>query len=125
MVCGGCCGSTSGYSDSAPMPGALSRGTPGRRARSRSEPQPGMVADRSISLRCRVVSERPPWTGTSRMSFVLEPRRWSMAGSSVRARRDHHRLDAVVELAREEVVGLADLLERHAVRDHVLRVDVA
>src|SRR3954454_3385429 len=62
--------------------------------------------------------------GSARMSSDEERTLWSMTGSSVCSRRNDHRLDALVELAGEDVVALADVFEREAVGDDVLRVDV-
>src|SRR4051794_3290879 len=107
------------------MSGALSRGTPGRRAASMSEPHPGIRRDRLTFRRSAVVREWPPATGGWRTSWLDAPSVWSMNASSVRARRDDHRLDALVELAREQVVRVVDLFERKAMGDHVFRRDVS
>src|SRR5688572_4184392 len=50
-----------------------------------------------------------------------------MTGSSLRSRRAGYddRLDAVVELRREDVVALGDVLEGNLVGDDVARLEVA
>src|SRR3954469_9063716 len=128
MRCGGCCCSISGYNVSAPMSGALSRGTPGRTCGSTSEPHPGMVAEGSPVRRCCAMNEIPPGTGRLSRSSLDDPSVCSrMLPPSVqptRGRRDQQWFDDAVEFAREHVVRLADLLERKAMRDEVARVDV-
>src|SRR5690606_14717855 len=97
--------------------GVGSMGTAGRFSRGRSLPHPGMWANCGGGL--------PVW-GVPGSGVV-----WSMGSSSgasgfrAGGRGDQHRLDAVVALIDEDVVGIGDVFQRHAVGDDFARGDVA
>src|SRR3954452_11712283 len=104
----------SGNSQCAPVTRSVRwRGTAGRSFGSRSTPHPGMRA-RSSSL----------GDATKGLSAVYVMGRLS---DSSRGGRHDERLDAVVELRREDVVAVGDVFQRNAVGDNVagLQVTVA
>src|SRR3954468_5775512 len=114
------CGCWAGNSQWAPVGGRSksSRGTDGRAAGSRSAPHPGMVARNSSAVRTRA-----GWVsayGRSGIGILLL--RVFSAGRLLCGAGHDDGLDAVVELGREHVVPLGDLVERDPVGDDVARV---